>query len=80
MEPNLYEAAYSTSGGVARVSDLNLSFSNSKPSSLVLVRLPNVKSSNMFLSILSAVTLLVSEVAAHGAVTSYVIAGKNYPG
>jgi len=34
----------------------------------------------MHLSILSAVALLASEVAAHGAVTSYVIAGKNYPG
>jgi hypothetical protein len=30
LEPNLYEAACSTSGGVARVSDLNIFFSHSK--------------------------------------------------
>ncbi|OCL03334.1 lytic polysaccharide monooxygenase [Glonium stellatum] len=31
-------------------------------------------------SILSAVALLAAQVAAHGAVTSYVIGGSNYPG
>ena len=30
LEPNLYEAAYSTSRGVAQVSDLNIFFSHSK--------------------------------------------------
>ncbi|KXX75059.1 Cellulose-growth-specific protein [Madurella mycetomatis] len=34
----------------------------------------------MFNSAFAAVVLLAAEAAAHGAVTSYVIAGKNYPG
>ncbi|KAK5656997.1 hypothetical protein OQA88_3520 [Cercophora sp. LCS_1] len=34
----------------------------------------------LFTSALSAVALLAAEAAAHGAVTSYVIDGKNYPG
>lgn len=34
----------------------------------------------MFTSLLGAIALLTAEVAAHGAVTSYVIAGTAYPG
>lgn len=34
----------------------------------------------IFNTALTAVALLAAEAAAHGAVTSYVIAGKNYPG
>lgn len=34
----------------------------------------------IFTSALGVVALLAAEAAAHGAVTSYVIAGKNYPG
>ncbi len=33
-----------------------------------------------FSSALSVVALLAAEAAAHGAVTSYIIAGKDYPG
>jgi hypothetical protein len=31
-------------------------------------------------SVLGSAALLASGAAAHGAVTSYIIAGKNYPG
>jgi hypothetical protein len=34
----------------------------------------------VFSSLFGAVAFLVAEAAAHGAVTSYVIAGKDYPG
>ena len=34
----------------------------------------------LFSSIFGAVVVLAAEAAAHGAVTSYIIAGKNYPG
>jgi hypothetical protein len=34
----------------------------------------------LFTSALGAVALLAAEAAAHGAVTSYIIAGKEYPG
>jgi len=34
----------------------------------------------LFSTVFSAVVLLATEAAAHGAVTSYIVAGKNYPG
>jgi len=34
----------------------------------------------LFSSVFGAVALLAAEAAAHGAVTSYVIGGKEYPG
>ncbi len=34
----------------------------------------------LFTSVFTAAALLAAEAAAHGAVTSYVIAGKNYQG
>jgi hypothetical protein len=34
----------------------------------------------LFSTVFSAVALLAAEAAAHGAVTSYVIDGKTYPG
>lgn len=34
----------------------------------------------LFAAVLSLTSLLVAEVAAHGAVTSYIIDGKAYPG
>ena len=34
----------------------------------------------MYAAILSTIAFLATQVTAHGAVTSYVIAGTNYPG
>lgn len=49
-----------------------------------LVALGQVKSrflvKMLFSSVFAAAALLTAEVAAHGAVTSYVIDGKTYPG
>lgn len=45
-----------------------------------VVRNPRYLGFNMLTSVLGSVALLVGSAAAHGAVTSYVIAGKNYPG